>query len=377
MFNLFGPRGQKAFSFVVLCGLFGCSPPQDVANMQQVVAGANETASTFAVQIVTQETLGIIQSWPNSHPSQNSDWIPHKTMGSDALIQSGDRISLAVWDNEGSSLLGQTGQKVIPLQDLQVTGAGTIFLPYVGDVEVAGMSATAARKFLESKLRGTIPSAQVQLNVVAGLQNSVHVISGVQNPGVRPLGDATVTITSVLAQAGGIAYNMSNPQVSLQRGGKVYTIAAKKLLSHPELDTALIGNDKIFVQPDSRYFLSLGAAGREAVIDFPRETVTTLEAMSLIGGVNQDMANPKAILVLRAYPAATVSVTTTQGPPKAQMVFAFDLTKAEGLFSAGSFLIQDRDLVLVTESPLINTANTVRLFTGMFVGPRTVYSALQ
>jgi polysaccharide export outer membrane protein len=180
-----------------------------------------------------------------------------------------------------------------------------------------------------------------------------------------------------LAQSGGIPANMANPQVNLQRGGKVYTIAAEKLLSHPEFDTTLMGNDKIFVQPDSRYFLSLGAAGREAVIDFPRDTITTLEAMSMIGGVNQDMANPKAILVLRAYPAASVSAKITQGPPKARMVFAFDLTNADGLFSAGSFLIQDRDLVLVTQSPLLNTTNTVRLFTGMFTGSRTVFNAVQ
>lgn len=375
MAHFFRPNGH------LLCGLafalLACSPPQDVANMQQVVAGAETSGSTFAVQIVTQDTLRVIQSWPNSHPSQNTDWIAHKTTASDAVIQAGDKVGLSVWNNDESSLLGQTGQKVIQLPDLRVTNAGTIFLPYVGDVRVAGLTTTAARAMVEQRLRGIIPSAQVQLSAVAGLQNSVHVISGVPNPGTLPLADAGVTITTVLAQSGGIPGNMANPQVNLQRGGRLYTIAAEKLLSNPQLDTTLIGNDKIFVKPDSRYFLSLGAAGREAVIDFPRNTVTTLEAMALIGGVNQDMANPKAILVLRAYPATAVSTKATQGPPKAHMVFAFDLTKADGLFSAGSFLIQDRDLVLVTQSPLLNTTNTVRLFTGMFAGSRAVYNGVQ
>ena len=345
--------------------------------MQQVTAGAEATTSTFAVQIVTQDTLHVIQTWPNSHPAQTTDWIAHQAVASDGLIQPGDRISLTVWDNEDSPLLGQAGQKVIAMQDLRVSGAGIIFLPYVGDVRVAGLTATAARSLVEGKLRAIIPSAQVQLNAVAGVQNAVHVIAGVANPGTLPLADAGVTITAALAQSGGIPANMANPQVNLQRGGKVYTITAEKLLSHPEFDTTLMGNDKIFVQPDSRYFLSLGAAGREAVIDFPRDTITTLEAMSMIGGVNQDMANPKAILVLRAYPAASVSAKITQGPPKARMVFAFDLTNADGLFSAGSLMIQDRDLVLVTQSPLLNTTNTVRLFTGMFTGSRTVFNAVQ
>ena len=97
----------------------------------------------------------------------------------------------------------------------------------------------------------------------------------------------------------------------------------------------------------------------------------------MIGGVNQEMANPKAVLVLRAYPQAAVDSVSQKGPPKARMVFAFDLTTADGLFSAGSFLIQDRDLVLVTESPLVNTTNAVRLFTGIFTGSRTVYNGVQ
>ena len=373
----FGPLGQKLSALALLCTLFACSPPQDLANMQQITAGAEAASAPFALQIVTQATLPTIQSWPSSHPPQSSDWIAHTTVASDGVIQPEDRISLAVWDNDQTSLLGQAGQKVIQLQDLRVSRAGTIFLPYVGDVQVAGLSATAARSMVEGKLAAIMPSAQVQLNRVAGMQNSVHVISGVPNPGTLPLLDANVTISTVLAQAGGIPPNVANPQINLQRGGKLYTIAAEKLLAHPELDTTLMGRDKIFVQPDQRYFLSLGAAGREAVIDFPQDRVTTLEAMSMIGGVNQDMANPKAVLILRAYPAAAVKAAPNQGPPKAQMVFAFDLTNADGLFSAGAFLIEDRDVVLVTQSPLVNTSNAVRLFTSMFTGSKAVFNSVQ
>lgn len=375
MLRSLGLGGQNLC--VIALALFACSPPQDVANIQQVVAGADEDTATFAVEIVNKDTLVVIQSWLGTRIAQETAWIAHQTVVPDAVIQPGDRLNLAVWNNDDSSLLGQAGQKLIQMPDLQVSGAGMIFLPYVGDVRVAGLTADDARNVVQDHLAGIIPSAQVQLNAAAGPQNSVQVISGVANPGTLPLLDAGVTITSALAQAGGIQANMTNPQVSLQRGGKIYTVAADKLLSHPELDTPLIGKDKIFVTPDRRYFLSLGAAGREAVIDFPRDTVTTLDAMSMIGGVNQDMANPKAILVLRSYPGAVVNNAAHKGPPKARMVFAFDLTNADGLFSAASFLIQDRDLVLVTESPLLNTTNSIRLFTGMFTGSRTVYNAVQ
>ena len=115
------------------------------------------------------------------------------------------------------------------------------------------------------------------------------------------------------------------------------------------------GGDKIFIQPDERYFLSLGAAGREAMVNFPRDNITTLDAMSLVGGLKASTADPKGILILRDYPNSAVRSDGINGPPKNRMIFAFNLTSADGLFSAGQFLIQDHDLVLITQSALGST----------------------
>ena len=112
--------------------------------------------------------------------------------------------------------------------------------------------------------------------------------------------------------------------------------------------------------------MSLGAAGKEALINFPRDHITALDAMSLVGGVNQLTANPKGILILRDYPASAVR-SDGNGPPKDRMIFALDLTNADGLFSAGEFPIQDHDLVLVTQSPLVNTRTIFGLI-GSFLG---------
>ena len=55
------------------------------------------------------------------------------------------------------------------------------------------------------------------------------------------------------------------------------------------------------------------------------------------------------------------------GPERERMVFAIDLTTADGLFSAGGFGIQHRDLVLVTESP-VTTTQTVFGLIGAALG---------
>ena len=58
-----------------------------------------------------------------------------------------------------------------------------------------------------------------------------------------------------------------------------------------------------------------------------------------------------------------------------KVVFAFDLTSADGLFAAGAFKLEDRDLVLVTQSPLVNARTIVQVFTGFLSAGRTTIAA--
>ncbi len=368
--------GQALAFAALFVGLDACSPPQDVADVAQVVRGSGDADATFAVQFVNKATLPAMAHWPNSHPAANRRWIPQQQSEPDPLIKAGDKVSLAVWDNDESSLLSSPGQKVIALPDLRVSSAGTIFMPYVDEVYIAKMTASEARKAIQAKLLTIIPSAQVQLSVVSGSANSVQVVSGLGINGSVPLVDRNTTLTTVLAQSGGVPVAMINPQVNLQRDGKLYRIAADTLLNHPELDTTLRGGDKIFIQPDERYFLSLGAAGKEALINFPRDNITTLDAMSLVGGLNAATADPKGILILRNYPASSVRVDPSKGPPKSRMIFTFNLTSADGLFSAGQFPIEDHDLVLITQSPLVNTRTVLGFVTSFLGAGRAIYSGV-
>ena len=49
------------------------------------------------------------------------------------------------------------------------------------------------------------------------------------------------------------------------------------------------------------------------------------------------------------------------GPPQERVVFTIDLTSADGLFSAGKFMVQDGDLIYGTESALVPALTIVRL----------------
>ncbi len=351
------PLRRLVTALILPMAVAGCELPRGAAESGELLREAAQAEATFEVRQVTRATLPELVAWPMQTPTALDGWIDGSGGAQGQIIQPGDVINLTVWDNEERSLLTANQQKVVQLPGLTVSPDGTVFLPYVSDVYVAKMTPEAAREAIQEKMVMIVPSAQVQLTHEPGFESSVDLISGVRQAGAFPLRSREMTVLGAIAQGGGVIQEIVNPQVRLLRGGKQYGISLDRLLESPELDTRLRGGDKIYVEADERYFLALGAAGRESRIPFPTDTVTVLDAAALLGGIEPTRGDPKGVLVLRNYPDSAVRTDGT-GPGKDRVIFAFDLTTGDGLFSAGDFPVQSRDLVLVTESPL-NSARTI------------------
>jgi len=160
--------------------------------------------------------------------------------------------------------------------------------------------------------------------------------------------------------------DLNNPQIRLVRSGTIYGTSVDKLLDQPRFDTLLRGGDQVFIEEDERYFLSFGAAGREDLHIFSKDSVSAMDAVSLMGGFKDGRADPQGLLILREYANSAVRAGV-RGPRQTRVVFTVDLTSADGLFSARKFRINPDDLVMVTESP-INDALTISNLIGNFFG---------
>lgn len=348
--------------FLVACSDLPSVGPQAGAIMRDAAA----KDASYAIYPVTRDTLPALKSWPMRSGPAVSGWLSRKKGAAGQRIAPGDTLDVTIWDNGDSSLLAQTGQKMVAMPALRVSPEGAVFLPYVDEVSISGLSPEEARARIQEQFSAIVPDAQVQLHHTAGRQSSVDLISGVSKPGNYTMPDRDYTVLSLIAEGGGIASGLTNPQVRLMRGGELYGISAARLLKSPGLDTTLRGGDKVYVETDGRYFLALGAAAKQAQIPFPSDELTALDAAALIGGVNGARGNPKGVLVLRDYDDRALRADGS-GPAKERMIFAIDLTTADGLFSAGEFQIADRDLVLVTESS-ISKAETVLGLIGQMLG---------
>jgi polysaccharide export outer membrane protein len=292
-------------------------------------------------------------------------WLRHSHGQAEPTIRPFDRLSLVIWDSEPNSLLTSEAERLVNLPEMTVNSAGQIFIPYVGDVRVADRTAAAARRQLQREMEAIIPSAQVQLTRTGGTRSSASLVTGMSQPGSYPIVDGHTTVLNLLSQAGG-PNEMRNPVIRLTRAGQTFRIPLQTLYDEPAADSIVRGGDKISVEQDVRYFRALGASGREEIVDFDRAEISALDAMSLIGGLSDNVANPKGVLILREYPVSALR-NDGSGPDNTRVVFSIDMTTSDGLFSAGRFPIQHQDTVLVTESP-INSIRSVFSLVGSAFG---------
>ncbi len=353
--------GRNLLLIAAMSVLAACSLPRGAALQSEIINAADKPEANFSVVPVTRASAAVIAKWPATGWSGGYTWLPRAKGPASTVLETGDTVDLVIWDNEPNSLLTSEGAKTVRLEDVPVSPSGTIFVPYVDEVLVRGLTPDRARARIQSALAPVVPSAQVILTVsTSGQINSVDLVGGTDSPGRFPLPSRDYTILSLLAAGGGISESIENPLVRLIRDGRTYEIRAERLFSNAHFNTTLRGGDKVIVQEDRRTFTAIGAAGRESLLTFPQEHLTAMEAVALMGGLSDLRADPEGVLVLREYGPGQVRPGPA-GPDRQQVVFTFDLTSADGLFGARNFQIHPGDTVLATESPVARAQTILAL----------------
>lgn len=352
--------GLRILSRFLLLGLLAaCSnSPRGAPLQADILEESQQENAAFAVVAVNRASLPQIQRWPATGSTLALNWPGKGQSQTSRALRSGDLINLRIWDSQVNSLLAAPEQRSVAMEGLTITPQGTIFVPYIEEVKVAGMTPEAARTDIQTRLTQIAPSAQVQLVVEQGENNMIEAVSGVASPGRYPIGANGVTILSFLAEAGGIPDGLRNPVLRLQRGGKAYATLARDLYRDPSRDIMMRGGDRVAVESDPRSFVVMGATGAEKTVFFEKASHSLLEGISLSSGLQESRVDVRGVMVLRKYPAKALRTDGT-GPSSEQTVFTFDLGTGEGLFAARSFRLHADDIVLATESPLPSTATVL------------------
>ena len=371
---LANPWAKFVALFVVVSLVASCGLPRVGPNKREIFAGSvQKEGDAFIVSVndrVTRATavvpaLGFSEAFIKAGP-----------LGSDT-IQSGDSLGLTIWENVDDGLLAGTGTNSTPLEEVQVDGAGFIFVPYAGRIKAAGNTPEALRRIITERLKDQTPDPQVQVRRIAGDCSTVSLVGSIGAQGVYPIARPTRTLASMLARAGGVTIDPEIAQVTVIRGGQTGRIWFQDLFRYPQFDIALRGGDRILIEGDTRSFTALGATGSQARVPFESQTLSGLEAIAQVGGLHASTADPTGVFVMRNEPAeianAVLGRADLQGEQR--MVYVLDLTQPNAMFMARDFSVRDGDTLYVTEAPFTQWSRTISALTGSLTAAETLASS--
>ena len=356
-------RARQLVLMLLVATVAACGLPRSGPNKSEIFAGSVlREGDAFIVSVndrVTRATA-VVPALGFSDSLRTGG-----RLGADT-INPGDVLTLTVYENVAEGLLANQGQNSTVLNEVQVDGEGFIFVPYAGRIRAAGNTPDQLREEITRQLDAQTPDPQVAVRRVAGDGSTVSVMGTVGGQGVYPIQRPTRTLAAMLANAGGVTIEPDIAQITVTRGNHQGSIWLTDLYDHPILDIALRNGDRILVREDSRRFVALGATGAQNLVPFRTRTLSAIEAIAQVGGLNPNLADPTGVFVFRNEPAAIANAVLGRSDLVGDQRFAYvlDLTQPTGMFMARDFAIRDGDTVYVTEAPFAQWQKTIAALTG-------------
>lgn len=370
---LIASKGARILALGALVALVsGCGLPRSGPTKSEIFAGSVlKEGDAFVVSVNSRVTRATAVT-----PALGfgSAFAGAGVIGSDT-IAAGDVLGITVFENvRDDPLLGNTGQRVTPLEEVQVDGQGFIFIPYAGRIKAAGQTPEGLRDAITRKLDAQTPDPQVTVQRVAGDGATVSVSGAVTAQGVYPIERPTRTLSAMIAQAGGVAIEPEAAIVRVSRGSHNGSVWLQDLYANPRNDIALRPGDRIVVERDTRAFTALGATGAQNRIPFETQTLSAIEAIAIVGGLNTMFADPTGVFVLRNEPAEIANQVLGRNDLQGdqRMIYVLDLTQPTGMFEARDFLVRDGDTVFVTEAPYVQWTKALAALNGTASGAASI-----
>jgi polysaccharide export outer membrane protein len=356
-------RARSVALLLLVATVAACGLPRSGPNKSEIFAGSVlREGDAFIVSVndrVTRATA-LIPALGFSDALRTAG-----RLGADT-INPGDVLTLTIYENVAEGLLANQGENATILNEVQVDGEGFIFVPYAGRIRAAGSTPDQLREAITRQLDAQTPDPQVAVRRVAGDGSTVSVMGTVGGQGVYPIQRPTRTLAAMLANAGGVTIEPDIAQITVTRGNHQGSIWLTDLYDHPILDIALRNGDRILVKEDSRRFVALGATGTQNLVPFRTRTLSAIEAIAQVGGLNPNLADPTGVFIFRNEPAAIANAVLGRTDLVGDQRFAYvlDLTQPTGMFMARDFAVRDGDTVYVTEAPFSQWQKTIAAITG-------------
>lgn len=356
-------------SLLVVISLAGCAlaPGQYVSPGSWLGAGADPEVEVIPItpkllatdaRVVAAEAL----------PQELLDYHPDTYR-----IGAGDTLYITVWDHPELTVPTGTQINNTDANGRLVRPDGTLFYPYIGQVNASGLTLEQLRGELTQRLTKYIPSPQVDVAVLRYASQKVYVSGAFQKNTPVAITVVPLSLPDALGQAGVDPVNADLSGLVLERDGVRYDINMDRLSRRG------VNLSKLFLKPDDALYLPykdrrnvyvLGEVSSQRALPFRTDGISLAEAIASVGGLRQETSKARSVYVIRGVdvPGQSAGPQTT--------VYQLNANSAVALAMADRFQLRQGDMVyvgpaqitrwnrfissLVPSASLLNTANNIR-----------------
>jgi polysaccharide biosynthesis/export protein len=265
-------------------------------------------------------------------------------------IAPGDSLKVRIFERYGGNIFPTISGMSADLGVQRVAEDGTIKVPVVGVVHVAGLDLNQVEDRIIQQLGNKVQEPEVIVDFESPRTQTVMVSGDVKKPGRWSILDDIRTVVDAINMAGGPSGGSSllvpanQLEVVVRRDGQVILRAQlSDLLAGADIPVRK--GDEIVVRSNPRVYTVLGAVQKSGNVEMTKATLSLLEALGNVGGLQDQRANKTGVYVFRMG-------DLLNNPTARARVFRLDLYQPVSIFIAQQFGIQARDVVYVTNAPL-------------------------
>lgn len=285
----------------------------------------------------------------------------------DYKVGAGDILQVIVFGHP--ELTNPSGIKSSSGSDVRgqlVSADGDIYYPYVGDIDVAGLTLHQVRQKLAHGLSDYVRDPQVSVRVRKYRSQRVYISGDIAKPCTVPIDDISLTVVQALdscdslksKEGGGIGVR----NVLLIRNGQSTLVNLNKVYAAGR-DIPLEPDDRLLVDDTANRVFMVGEFDNQKALPYATGGMSISDAVADAGGVNLSTANTSAIYVIRGFVSGEHAddggVKTTMRPN----VYKLDMSNPGGLLLANQFQLQPRDVVFAAPASFVNFNRALALVT--------------
>lgn len=298
------------------------------------------------------------------------------------VVGPGDILDVAIWEAPPAALFGTSAidtrlssglpavAKSADIPQQMVDGEGRITVPFIGSISVTGRTPRDVAREIAARLSGKANDPQVIVRIAENQAAQVTVVGDVVNSRHVSLTTKGERLLDALASAGGVRQPVDKMTIQITRGGKVATQPLSAVIRDPLQNIRLGANDVVTALYQPYSFQALGAFGINAEVNFEATGLTLAQALGRIGGLQDNRADIKGVFIFRLEDPAVLDPELAASAPttpdgKIPVIYRVDMANPATFFVAQGFPIQNRDVLYVSNAPLVDIQKFVNVVSSM------------